>query len=460
MYGRNEKRRLRPAAKSLINSLRDFLTPAVWKQANQARQSSKQPSRWRTQPLVMVLLLMTWCCGDSQAERFEAAKAFCAACWSKRRRPGKTWEGFQKALAKTPLRVLRSVAAGVRKRIAELLDLRSDGWIAFGCDGSYLECPRTTELEKRLRPVKRSKSAPGLLVTALVHLRTGLLWSWHLGTGASGERTHLRRLLPTLPPQALLVMDAGFTGYQHVQSLQAAGFFFLIRVSRKDIFYTLERPCPSHWRDESAYCWPQEAKENGLPPLKLRVLRIRGKQRKEDVWLLTNVHDPERLPLALASRYYRWRWENEGLFRTYKRTLAKTKLLSRTVRLVHREAEGALLATQLLLAQGAYALTIAAPQEGEKHAEARRTRVGARPVRCSARKILLAIRAEIQQRERRPPFHAAMEKAAREHRRRRTPKSTRDWPRRRAALRLRPPIFRKMSGDDKALMCKLERQAA
>src|SRR5207253_6443013 len=89
-------------------------------------------------------------------------------------------------------------------------------------------------------------------------------------------------------------------------------------------------------------------------PIPVRLLRIRG--QKVNVWLITNVLEAERLPRKTAGTFYRWRWRNEGLFRTYKRTLGKVKLLSRTVAQVHREMEGSLLAVQLLLAQGAVAL--------------------------------------------------------------------------------------------------------
>src|SRR4029077_12730880 len=112
---------------------------------------------------------------------------------------------------------------------------------------------------------------------------------------------------------------------------------------------------------------------------RVRLLRLRRK--KADVWLLTNVLDAEKLPRPTAFKFYRWRWRNEGLFRTYKRTLGKVKLMSRTVVQVHREAEGSLLATQLLLAQGALALATTA-------------RVPL--VLPSARKVLLEIRAEIR----------------------------------------------------------------
>ena len=72
--------RLRRPARSLVESLRQFLTPAVWKQAHQAWGRPRRGRRWDLQPLVLVLALSAWCCGDSQAERFETAKAVCVRC--------------------------------------------------------------------------------------------------------------------------------------------------------------------------------------------------------------------------------------------------------------------------------------------------------------------------------------------------------------------------------------------
>jgi len=95
---------------------------------------------------------------------------------------------------------------------------------------------------------------------------------------------------------------------------------------------------------------------------------------------MTNV-DAERLPRPLAKKFYRWRWRNEGLFRTYKRTLGKVKLMSRTLAQAHREAEGSLLAVRLMLAQGVLALQLAGRSPS------------ALP---SARRVLLEIRTEIR----------------------------------------------------------------
>jgi hypothetical protein len=354
--------------------------------------------------------------------------------------------GFQKALAKLPLVALRAVAAGVRRRLTALLDLQTEGFIVLGCDGSRLECPRTAELEQRLGCGGKAKSAPTLWLTALVHLRTGLLWAWRLGRGDAAEREHLRQLLTVLPARALLVADAGFNGYWLAQAMVTAGASFLIRVSGKDSLYTESAPSAQEWAEGIVFLWPEVAQRKRQPPLRVRLIRLRGKKRR-DVWLLTNVLEPGRLAAEAAGRYYRWRWENEGLFRTYKRTLGKVKLLSRTVRLVHREAEGALLATQLLLAQGVRAL---APS-GAPTA----------PQRCSPRQVLRVIRGEIYGgRGRRPrgSFGQRLAAAQPAVRRRRTPKVKRCWPRRVEHKPSKPPRFLTLRERQKALLAKLERE--
>src|SRR5262245_41419589 len=90
--------------RSLIDFVRQFLTPAVWKQARQAVPHGRALPRWDLQPLVVIMLAMTWAAGDSQGEQFEKARGFYIACYEARRRPGKSLQGFQKALSRVPLR--------------------------------------------------------------------------------------------------------------------------------------------------------------------------------------------------------------------------------------------------------------------------------------------------------------------------------------------------------------------
>lgn len=339
-----------PAARALGAALSQFLTPQVWKQAHRAWHTLYAPPRWTLQPLIWVLLTVTWCAGQSQEERFAAARAAYVAHHQHTRRPGTTLAGFLAALAKVPLPVLRALARGVRQRLGALWveSLRVGGWVPLACDGSRLECPRSAQLQQRLGEAGKPGSAPTIYLTTLVLLPLGLVWSWCWGKGTASEHHHLRQLLRTLPRQALLVADACYLGYDLFAAILHAQAAFLVRLSSRAYLYTLEQVPLAAWTEGLVYYWPTAVQGKGLPPIPARLLRVRGK--KADVWLLTSVLGPQQLSHKTVGRVYGWRWRNEGLFRDYKRLLGKVKLSSRTVALVHREAEGSLLALQLLLA--------------------------------------------------------------------------------------------------------------
>lgn len=437
--------RLRPQAQALVQSLRQFLTPAVWKQGHQALGRHRRGLRWDIQPLVLVLALSTWCCGDSQAERFEAAKAICVLCRSKQKRPGQTTQGFQKALARLPMVVWRAIAAGVRHGLAALVDLAVDGFIPLGCDGTRLTCPRTAELERFLSGANPKNAAPSLWLTAVVHLRTGIPWCWRWGKGDANERWHLQQMLPLLPALTLLVADAGYIGYE-LMALVNQQVSFLMRGCSKAPLYTKNQVKMDAFREGECLYWPKEVQKQGGAPLRVRVLRLRkkkGKAKGQEVWLITNVLDAQRLSVEQAGQFYRWRWENEGFFRTYKRTLRKMKLESRTIALLHREAEGSMLALQILLAQGALAMPRKAGQ--------------ATPP-ASPRKVLLEMRREILAAlpsRRRRRFGTRLREAQRERRQRTSSKQRRPWPSRAPHKAPKPPRFLKLTKKLKAVLDKL-----
>jgi hypothetical protein len=473
-------------AGSFAGCLRQFLTPALFKQAR--KRFSRRRCRWELHPLMLVLLSMTWCLGDSQPERFQTAGAFYVALAPKRRRPGKTVVGFHKALARVPCSVLRFFAHGIRARLCQVKGLlETDGWKVFGCDGTELLCPRTDELEKHLSasssgrrsskaaagqppatttPTKPTVDAsPQVGLSALVHLRSGVLWAWRLGVGSIDERLHLKALLATLPAAALVVADCGYQGYEMALALNTAlktgQVAFLIRISSMAPVYAAD-PCAvadaattaaanpqaqpldaatqQQWVDGEVWYWPLAIQRQGGKPLHLRLIRIRDVGRKTDVWGLTNVMDKERLSVPLAGQIYKLRWGNEGFFRTYKKTLNKVKLSSRTVRLIHREAEGSLLAVQVLLAQGAQARSLFSQKEA-----------------ASARGLLLAVRQEIQeqlqQRKRgRRGFQKRLAAAVNKQRQRTSRKDKRRWPARADHKPPKSPIIRVLNDDQKALL--------
>jgi Transposase DDE domain len=429
---------------SLMEYIRQFLTPQVWKQARQAVPKGPSLPRWDLQPLVIILLAMTWASGDSEPEKFQTARGFYVMSYESRKRPGKTIQGFQKALSRVPMRQLKALAAGVRHQIrlhfAERLLV--DGFEPMGCDGSRIECPRSAELEARIRLAGKNDSAPTVWVTAFVHLGTGLLWSWQLGPGTADERQHLRCLLATLSPAALIVADAAYMGYELARAIVQTERSFLLRMSSKIDLYTLEHATIQTWGEGPVYYWPEYVQKKGKPPILCRLIRIPAQGKaKRDVWLLTDILDPTRLSKATAAKFYRWRWRNEGVFRIYKRTINKLKLSSRTVRLVHREAEASLLALQILLAHADLAL---------------RPKQTAGEVVISPRKVLIEIRRDLNGKTNRRDgsYRKRLESCRADSRCQKSPKACREWPRRTPHKPPKPPILHTLTDEQKALLHK------
>jgi hypothetical protein len=341
------------ATRSFLNSIHQYLSPSVWKQAHQVWQRPKAASRWSLHAVIGTLLHMVWNGGDSLEERFASARACYVAAHQRERRPGQSLAGFLAAVVRLPLCVFRALAEGVRQQITlRYVDrLRLHGWLPVACDGTRLECPRTQQLQERLDQAGKAGSAPEVYLTTLVLLPLGLLWSWRLGKGTASEHYHLRWLRGTLPNDSLIVADAGFLGYDLFRAILQTPASFLVRLSSRAYLYTLQHVPLERFREGEVYYWPTNAQERGLPPIQARLLRL------GNVWLMTNVMDKRKLSHRTALRVYAWRWRNEGLFDIYKNMLNKVKLQSRTVASVHREAESSLLALQLLMALTADAST-------------------------------------------------------------------------------------------------------
>jgi len=438
---RHRRERRRERTLSVQASLHQFLTPQVWKQGHRAWFGTHFQSGWSLKAILWVLLVMTWLPGGSERERFLQARQVFVAEHAHEKRPGATWAGFRAALRRLPMAVFRALASGLRHQIGDrwIDELRVGGWLPIGCDGSRLECPRSKSLEKRLGQAGKDDSAPMVYVTALVLLPLGLLWAWRLDKGTGSEHRHLKQMLPTLPDQALLIADACYLGYDLYRSILATGTAFLFRMSSRAYLYTDQNQPLKRFREGWVHYWPDDFQKAGQPPLRLRLLRVRGP--KCAVWLLTNLAK-EELPRRRAGEMYRWRWRNEGLFRTYKRTLDKMKLRHRTPALVFREAEGSLIALQVLLA-----MTVQEMQAAK--------------TRASPRRLLLRIRGTVarvlatmgpRQRQR---YEEALEEIHDESPGRTAAKVRRPFPRRKDHTPPKPPQFRRLTKGQRTLLARL-----
>jgi hypothetical protein len=439
-------------SESLSGSMREFLTPEVWKQVKRAvsQHGYRKGIRWTLQPLIMIATIMTWCAGETDAERFVLSQAFYVQVHCpKRQRPGKEFSGFCKAMLRLPMPVWWAFCDAVRSRVFHLLSDRMTmgGWFPLGCDGSRLECPRTEDLEQKLGNSSKSQAAPTLWLIALVSLTTGVLWSWRLGTSKSGERRYLIDLLETLPQtvlkSVLLVCDAGYVGYDLFDLLLKQECSFLIRLSSQAQLYSLEMVEVPKFTEGEFWYWTDDAERKSKPPLQVRVIRVPGRKRKNDVWLVTNVLESKRLSAELAARFYRMRWESECFFRTYKRVVKDVRLVSRTVPMVVREAEVSLLACQLLLGQGALALKVGTKQAGRDESK------------CSAAEVLREIRRELETARKPVPrssFAKRLQRTGRDRRERTGPKMKKEPPRRKSHEAPQPPRLKVLSAAQQRLI--------
>jgi hypothetical protein len=298
---------------------------------------------WAPQRIAWVALLMAWSAEQTLAERFAAALELLAALFPRWRRRGgytgwaaavQAWSGLLRpAVARRLRRAMRGVAGPHWLRA---------GHCAFAADGSRVECPRTGANEEALGRAGRRGTGPQLYLTALWHMGLGLPWDYRIGPGTASERRHLEDMLPELPDGALVVADAGFSGYDLYRRLLAARRSFLLRVGAN--VHLLERLgyAEREGRD-TVYLWPEARRDR--PPVVLRLIVLTRGQDK--AYLVTDVRE-EALPAAEAALLYELRWGVEVFYRSCKQTLQRRRMLGRTPRAAEEELAWAVLGLWLL----------------------------------------------------------------------------------------------------------------
>jgi hypothetical protein len=283
--------------------------------------------RWTDRLLVLVALLLAFSGLSTLQERFSEARSAVVAMYDSRRRPGKTWAGFSAKLQRHTPRLLAVITMRLRQQMMRRLACcwRVEGFLAFGVDGTKIDCPRTRANQRRFKIGGKKKSGPQQLLVSLLHLGSGIAWAFRKSHAKGSERGLLRQMLSDLPPGALLVADAGFVGYDVMTTIAGQGYALLMRAGAntrllRKLGYAVEG------KDGLVYLWPHLAQRALEEPLVLRqIVLTDGRNRR--MCLLTNLAE-ETLSVAQAAALYRRRWDVELLFRGMKQTLARRKMLS------------------------------------------------------------------------------------------------------------------------------------
>jgi IS4 transposase len=294
--------------------------------------------------LTWVALFMAWGEGQNLGIRWEQA---CQLGRELHRHweLGQSYTGFTDAL----VRKGPTVIAALKRRFQRMMQQKAGihwrirGWLIFAVDGTRIEAPHTLENETGLGCAGKNKTAPQVFLTTLWHLGLGLPWDFRVGPGTTSERTHAREMIDSLPERSLLVADAGFVSYAFCRKLILGRHAFLLRVGGNVSLLTkLGFYCEE--KDGIVYLWPDKCRNR--PPLVLRLIVLtRGKQT---VCLLTNILDPEELSDEDAMEIYPLRWGEEVYHRSFKQTLKRRTLLSRTPSTCLAEAQWVVLGLWLL----------------------------------------------------------------------------------------------------------------
>lgn len=160
-----------------------------------------------------------------------------------------------------------------------------------------------------------------------------------------------------LPPEAMLLADAGYCGYDLLKALAGQGNHFLIRVG-SNVTLIKKLGFATHEGKQTVYLWPLavQGRQKGLmprtlsnvnPPLVLRLIELTDEAGKK-VFLLTNVLQKSRLSNSCAAKLYRLRWGIEVMWRDLKQTLGHHQVLSRTPERAEAELDWALAGLWLL----------------------------------------------------------------------------------------------------------------
>jgi hypothetical protein len=383
--------------------------------------------RWSDRLIVLVALMMHWSSGTNLIERFTLARSCVVEVHPTRKRPGAGYNGFIDCLARHHERLLGVLLGAFRKRLIQLAgdSYRTFGFVVFGVDGTKIALPRSDSNIKHFGIINKKNSGPEMILCALFHVATRSLWSFVHDVARGSERAMFASLLPCLPKGSLVLADAGFIGWNTMTALLDAGHHFVIRGGGN--VSLIRQLCHVESRGDIVYLWPARQQKKHLPPIVLRMVRVRD-ERNREMCLLTNVLDDKRLSDKQIIELYAMRWHVEVSYRWLKMSLHGRKLQSASARHARLEMDWTLMSLWTLSLLG---LSAAVPGR-----------------RLSVTGVLRVVRSAMTERRCRCRLRVRLSRARIDDHHRLSPKRKRHWPAKARLHRCGTPLARMANAEE------------
>lgn len=245
---------------------------------------------------------------------------------------------------------------GIHKRVSEqLLNRTHSGWLWHGrrvrvVDGTGIRLPDTAANQKAFPQPSEQRPGcgfPVMQVVACFCLHTGALLHWVSSRLHEHESPLLRRLLPLLEADEVLLTDRGFASYSNLALCQQHGIDAVMRLhqARKVDLRKGKRlgrndrlvawKCPKRTPHWSAEEW------DALPEmLTVRIVRVQINVpgfRVQSLWLVTTLLDPVRYDQAALAELYLRRWHAELFLRDIKTSMGMEELRCKSPAMVEKE---------------------------------------------------------------------------------------------------------------------------
>lgn len=247
-----------------------------------------------------------------------------------------TRQGLLKALASCGQALVERTANQFPQMLAAFRgQWTRGGKVNIAVDGTKLSAPRTPDNQaafsaahssrRKRRHTSRANASKAatvqLLATVFWHLGTGLPLRWKLAGSTGSERQSVVGLLDQLPAHARLIGDAEYVGYPLWSAIINSKRSFLFRVG-SNITLLKHLGGKFRWQGGYVHFWPQQAQQQGQPPITLRLFIIHN--GRQPIYLVTNELD---MTDTLAWELYAGRWGIEVFFRSVKQTWQRSKLV-------------------------------------------------------------------------------------------------------------------------------------